>query len=69
MKKKDLNDLRNKTAAELETLAAKTRGEIVKARLDLAMRRSKNTNVVSNLRKNLAQTLTVVKELNNQVKK
>lgn len=63
MKQKDLNDLRNKTVAELESLAAKTRDEITKAKMDMAMHRSKNTNIVSKLRKDLAQTLTVKNEL------
>lgn len=59
MKKKDLADLQGKTKIELEKLIAKTRLEMVKAKMDLKMRKTKNTNVVSALRKSLAQILTV----------
>jgi len=63
MKKKDLTDLRGKTAIELNALAEKTRLAIVKAKMELQMRKSKNTNAVSNLRKSLAQILTICKAL------
>jgi ribosomal protein L29 len=63
MKKKDLNDLRVKTGAEMDSLISKLRGEITKARLDLVTRKTKNVNVVKNLRKNLAQMLTIRQEL------
>lgn len=59
MKKKDLAELQGKTIVELEKLANKTRLEMVKAKMDLKMRKAKNTNVVSVLRKSLAQILTV----------
>lgn len=61
MKKKDLNDLRNKTTGELNILIAATREKIVKARMDLVTHRSKNTNVAKNLKKDLAQMLTICK--------
>lgn len=63
MKKKDLNDLRNKSLPEMETLIAKTRAGITGAKMELAMHRAKNTNVVKLLRKNLAQMLTICKTL------
>ena len=63
MKHKDLGDLRNKTAAELDTLAGKTRAEIAKAQIELVTHRNKNTNAAGNLKKTLAQILTVKKEL------
>lgn len=63
MKKKDLNDLRNKSLPELETLIAKTRAGITGGKMELAMHRAKNTNVVKLLRKNLAQMLTICKAL------
>lgn len=59
MKKRELNDLRNKTKRELEVLIAKLREEIARARLDLAMRKTKNVNIVKNLRRNLAQVLSI----------
>lgn len=59
MKKKDLLELQGKTAVELERLVLKTRLEITKAKMELKMRKSKNTNIVSNLRKSLAQILTI----------
>jgi ribosomal protein L29 len=63
MKKKDLNDLRNRTAAEIDSMVAKTKEEIVKAKMEIASKKSKNLNIAKNLRKNLAQMLTIRKEL------
>ena len=63
MKNKDLKDLKNKTVAELDVMAGKTRAEIIRAKIELAMRRAKNTNVAKNLKRNLAQILTIRKEL------
>jgi len=51
MKKKNIADLRNKTVAELEKLAA-----------ELSVRplsKSKNTNLVKNLKIDLARVLTI----------
>ena len=59
MKKKDLSDLRAKTKIELEAMAVKTRLDIVKAQMELKMHKTKNTNLVSNLKKTLAQILTI----------
>lgn len=59
MKKKDLTDLRNKTIPELEKMVTKIRLEIVTAKMDLKMRKIKNTNLVSVLKKSLAQILTI----------
>lgn len=63
MKRKDLNDWRNKTGAEVDVFISKIRGDITMARLELASRKSKNTNLAKNLRRNLAQMLTIRKEL------
>ena len=63
MKNKDLKDLKNKTVAELDVMAGKTRAEIIRAKMELALRRAKNTNVYKNLKRNLAQILTIRKEL------
>jgi ribosomal protein L29 len=62
MKLKDLNDIRNKTVAEIDALVGKTRQEIVKAKLDMQAHRTKNTNLMKNLKKNVAQMLTIRKE-------
>lgn len=48
---------------ELETLAGKTRVEIAKAQMDLIAHHNKNTNAAGNLKRTLAQILTVKKEL------
>lgn len=63
MKQKDLSELKNKTLAEVDVMVAKIKVEVVKAKLDLEMHRAKNTNVVKNLRKNLAQMLSIRKDL------
>jgi len=65
MKKADLNNLRAKTKVELEKMANQLRIDVTKANMDLKMRRSKNTNVAKNLRRNLAQILTVISEVKN----
>ncbi len=59
MKKKDLLELQGKTAIELDKLVLKIRMDMVKAKMELKMRKSKNTNVVSGLKKSLAQILTI----------
>ena len=58
MKKKDLNNLKNKSAGELETLTGEMSMQINKAQMDLVSHRAKNTNIVKNLKKTLAQALT-----------
>ena len=59
MKKKDLLELQGKTAIELDKLVLKIRMDMVKAKMELKMRKSKNTNIVSGLKKSLAQILTI----------
>lgn len=59
MKKKDLLELQGKTVLELDKLVLKIRMDMVKAKMELKMRKSKNTNVVSGLKKSLAQVLTI----------
>lgn len=59
MKKKDLLELQGKTVPELDKLVLKIRMDMVKAKMELKMRKSKNTNVVSGLKKSLAQILTI----------
>lgn len=57
MTKKDTG-LKNKTIAELEKEAGEMRGEIAKNTLNLRMRKSKNSNLVKNLKIKLARILT-----------
>lgn len=54
MKKKDLTNLK----------AADLRAQINRAQMEIATRRSKNTNVAKNLKKTLAQVLTSLNEKN-----
>lgn len=68
MKIKDLSDLKLKTAVELETMADKIRMDIIKAKMDLKMHKQKNTNIAKNLRRNLAQILTVKNNLRKEKK-
>lgn len=63
MKRKDLNDLKNKSRGELAIIVAKTKAEITMAEMELRTHRSKNTNAAKNLRRNLAQILTICKTL------
>jgi len=68
MKKKELNNLRNKTVKEMETLESKTRADIEKARQDLYAGKGKNTRKVKTLRHELAQILTVKTEIEKKQK-
>lgn len=63
MKQKDISDLRNKTVSELEKLAADLGVQIDKARMDLATRKNKNTNVVANLKRKMATILGISREV------
>lgn len=62
MKKKDIADLRNKTVNELSKLAADLGVQIDKARMDLATRKSKNTNLAANLKQKRATVLSISRE-------
>lgn len=70
MKKKDLNDLKNKSEVELEKMVVDLSLQIGKAKMDLKMHRAKNTNGAKNLKKTLAQVLTIknLKQLNTKTK-
>lgn len=63
MKKKHINDLRNKTAAELTKLAADLLLEMSKAQMALATRKTKNTNLAGNLKRQLATVLSIKREM------
>lgn len=62
MKKKDLTNLRNKSLEDLKKTVAELNVTITKALLDQNARRVKNTNAGKLLHRNLAQTLTVLRE-------
>lgn len=62
MKLKDSSELRNKTIQELKISEADFRKQVVKAVLDLKGRKSKNSNIVKNLKLKIAQILTSIKE-------
>ena len=62
MKKKDLTDLKNKTEAELDKQALDLRGQITKAQMELRLHKTKNTNIVKNLKAILARTLSIKRE-------
>ncbi len=62
MKKKDLPDLKNTTIAELEKTVFELQLQINKSQMEMKMRKNKNVNLVKNLKKDLARTLTSKKE-------
>ncbi len=63
MKKKDIAELKNKTAAELSKLVVDLEVQINKASMDLATRKNKNTNLRSNLKQKLATVLSISREI------
>ena len=62
MRKNEKEKLRQKEMAELTKEAQKLRQDIAKAQLDAVTNAQKNTNAVSNMKKRLAVTLTVLSE-------
>lgn len=58
-KKKDIH---NKTVAEIQKEVLETRMNIDKTRLEISMKKVKNTNAVKTLRKYLAQLLSIKRE-------
>lgn len=62
MKKKDLIELRGKKIEEVKGLVAKKRLEQSYTQVKIASRSEKNVKKVKNLRKDLAQILTILKE-------
>lgn len=62
MKKKDLLELRAKEIKELQSLLAKKKQELAKMMLELRAGKIKNVHVGKNLRKDMAQILTIMKE-------
>ncbi len=62
MKKKELKDLRTKDVADLRKMLAKKKKEVSGKRMDMAGAKEKNLKVVKNMRREIAQTLTVITE-------
>lgn len=62
MKKKELKDLKAKEAYELNKLLGEKRVEFTKNSLDLKVGREKNLKKVKNLRRDIAQILTIIRE-------
>ena len=62
MKKKDLSSLRNKSLDDLKKAVSELNVNITKTLLDQNARRLKNTNAGKLLLKDLAQTLTALRE-------
>lgn len=63
MKTKDLSALRSKTSGELDKMVSDLRIQIARFTLEMPLRRQKNTNLVKNLKRSLAQVLTIKTEL------
>lgn len=62
MKKKDLKTLRTKSDKEMEKTLDKKRKELMETFLKTKTGQEKNTKAVRNLRKDIAQILTIKKE-------
>ncbi len=62
MKKKELQGLRTKKQDELQKMLVDLKSEIIKAKADIITSREKNFKKVKNLRHNLSQLLTIIKE-------
>ncbi|KKR30297.1 50S ribosomal protein L29 [Candidatus Woesebacteria bacterium RIFCSPHIGHO2_01_FULL_39_32] len=62
MKKKDIISLRSKEAIELAKLVGQMRLEIVKTKANISASKEKNLKKVKNLRHDLAQVVTLMRE-------
>ncbi|MDO8452380.1 MAG: 50S ribosomal protein L29 [bacterium] len=62
MKKKALQELKNKTIAELKKLALTNSSSLNKTRTELLTGKHKNVRVVKNIRQDLARIYTILKE-------
>lgn len=63
MKKRQLKELREKTINSLEKDIDSVREDIVKARIEILNNTTQDVRKVKNLRKHLAQLLTIKNEL------
>lgn len=62
MKKKDLEQLKNKTIKELEEFIRTKEQNLLKSKLDLSSGRVKNVRIVKNISRDLAQIKTILQE-------
>ncbi|OGM22024.1 50S ribosomal protein L29 [Candidatus Woesebacteria bacterium RIFCSPLOWO2_01_FULL_39_21] len=62
MEHKQLSDLRKKTIKDLESLVDKLRNDKTKAIGEKISKKSKNLKIVRNLRRDIAQILTIIQE-------
>ncbi len=62
MKKKDLQDLKNKKIIELDKIVVKKRQESVLAHAKMKTGQEKKIKKVKNLRREIAQILTIIRE-------
>lgn len=62
MKKKELQEIRNKKMAELEKLVSKKRQEVAVLQAKVKAGQEKNLKKAKNLRREIAQILTLIRE-------
>ncbi len=62
MKRKDLGELRNKELKDLKKLSLEKAKEAGKVELEIKAQKEKNLKKARNLKKDLAQILTILKE-------
>lgn len=62
MKKKDIETLRGKEVAEIKKALAGKRADLIKAQVEMYGGKEKNLKKAKNLRREVAQMLTIIKE-------
>jgi ribosomal protein L29 len=62
MKKKELNELRQKDVKQLEKMLDENKLELLKTKANIAVAKEKNLKKAKNLRKEISQIETVLKE-------
>ena len=62
MKKKDIETLRGKEVAEIKKALAGKRADLIKAQVEMYGGKEKNLKKARNLRREVAQMLTIIKE-------
>lgn len=62
MKRKDLQSLRDKDTVELKSVAAEKRIKIIAGYAKIRAGKEKNTSTLRKLKRDLAQTLSVLRE-------
>ncbi len=62
MAKQNLADLRKKEVAELAKIITEKRKEAIEQKIELGMGKEKNVRKVKNLRREIAQLITISKE-------